>query len=175
MTIEWNDPRPLKSGPGLALAMELVDQPKGAAYGLVVAALDALAHSATPAPGDQPEHVEHMLIVYLRGVAAAAIVADAAAGERRWTTARDYALRGEEVEFLPPNVVLLGTLTLALTAIGRAWEVIPAWEGVLHWEHPLSVPFGHAPTVDLIQRALAETTQARMAQVTERAEEVGGV
>lgn len=168
--MEWNDPRPLKSWPGDALATELADLKTGARYGVVMSALESLATLGTPYPEDRPEHVDHVLVVYLRGVAAAAIVADTACNTRHWTSAQDFALHGGQVDFLPPDAVLLGTLSLAMTAIGRAVDVFPAWEA-----HPgVAVPFGHGVTVGMIQQALGTATQARMTQVTDRAEDVNG-
>lgn len=169
--MEWTDARPLKSGPGTALAMELVDQARaGGAYVLAVSAMESLADLGTPSPQARPEAVEFMLIGYLRGLAAAAIVADVARGAREWTGARDYALHGQEAQFLPPDTVLLGTLTVALTAVRRAVELAPVWEA-----HPaVPVPEGHRAVVERIQQVLVEATQARMTQVSERAEDANG-
>lgn len=169
--LDWNDSRPLKSGPGHALALELVDQPTTTAYTLVLSALESLADLGTPQPYARPGSVEFMLVGYLRGLAAAAIVADIANGTEEWTSARDYALHGRRAEFLPPDTVLLGTLTMAMTAVGRAMELLPVWES--HAVAP-PVPGGHRAVVEQIQRALAQATQARMDQVSDRAEDVSG-
>jgi len=170
--IEWTTPRPLKTWPGEALAGELMNQARpGSRHTLLVGALEALATLGAPLHHDQAEHVDFLLAGYLRGVAAAAIVADVASHTRHWTGARDYALGGEQVEFLPPDGVLLGTLTVALTAVGKALTMAGAWGDMPR----VTVPDGHTETVGLIQRGLAEAAQVRMDQVNDRAEDVNGV
>lgn len=170
--IEWTTARPLQTWAGETLARELTNQSRpGSRNMLIVGALESLATLGTPLHHDQADHVDFLLTGYLRGLAAAAIVADLARNTRDWTSARDYALGGEQVEFLPPDAVLLGTLTLALTAVGKAVQMADAWADMPR----VTVPEGQRETMEHIQRALAQATQARMNQVTERAEDVNGV
>lgn len=169
--IEWNEARPLQTWPGAALARELMNEARpGARHTLLVGAMESLATLATPLAHDQSEHVDFLIRGYLRGLAAAAIVADLACLSRRWTGARDFALGGEEVEFLPPDAVMLGTLTLAMTAVGKAITMEEAWRDMPR-VHP---PQEQGETMAAIQQALGRATQARMTQVAARAEEAIG-
>lgn len=170
--MDWNSASPLRTGPGRALAMELVDAGRqGQVHALVVGALDGLNALECPAPQAARENVEVRLRVYLRGLAAAAIVADHVSGSRLWTSAADYAVRGEQVEFLEPESVTLGTLSLALAAAGHAMDLTPAWEA-----HPAAppLPLGHHTVLVEVQQALALGAQARMTQVSNRAEDLYG-
>ena len=169
---EWNDPRPLKNWAGEALAVELMNMPRpGSRHILLTGALETLATLGAPLRHEEAEHVDFLLMGYLNGLAAAAIVADVAGRTRHWTSARDFALGGREVEFLPPDGVLLGTLTLALTAVGKAISMADAWGDMPR----VKVPEGHRETMEAVQRALAQATQTRMTQVSNRAEDVNGV
>jgi hypothetical protein len=172
--LDWNNPRPLSSGPGRALATRMNDLP-GQAYLLLVGTLEQAGALAAPEPGVPysipADQTEDKLTVYLEGVAAAAIVADAATGRREWTGARDFAVNGDQVELLRPEAVLLGTLVLAYTAACRAVELAPVWEA-LPGVPP--VPEGHAQVVAEVRQRLVEVTQARMTQVSDRAEDANG-
>lgn len=170
--MDWNTSAPLRTGPGRALAVELVDAGRpDRVHALVVGALDALNALERPRRLAGREGVEIELRVYLRGLAAAAIVADHATGSRLWTSAADFAVHGDQVEFLAPESVTLGTLSLALAAAGHAMDLTPAWEA-----HPAAppAPFGHHTVLVDVQRALAQGAQARMTQVSDRAEDLYG-
>lgn len=165
--MQWTEARPLRTGPGRALATAMNDTP-GQAYLLAAGALDQATQVYVPAAHAPAEALVLPLTDYLAGVAAAAVVADVATGRRDWTGARDFAVNGNEVTFLPPEAVLLGTLTLALTAASRAVDLLPAWEA-----HPgVQVPGEFRSVLGQVQRSLAEVTQARMTLMAERAEDV---
>jgi hypothetical protein len=146
----------------------MMNDAPGHAYLLAAGALENASSLAAPPVTATAEEVEFALVGYLGGVAAAAIVLEAATGQREWTGAQDFAVNGGQVEFLPPEAVLLGTLMLAMTAINRAVDLVPVWEA-----HPAAppVPAGHGEVVVQVQRALAQVTQARMTHVSERAED----
>lgn len=167
---EWNDARPLLTGPGRALAVMIADEMNRHAFMMVTGCLEGLSTQTEPRPQATAQETEIALSCYLAGVAAAAMVADAARGTREWTGAGDFTAGGEEVEFLAPETVLLGTLTLALTAVGRGLELAGAWAA----QPGVTVPAGHRETLKLIQQSLAQSAQARMTQVSERAEDVAG-
>lgn len=169
--MDWTNSRPLRSGPGRALAAEMSDSPPDTAYSLAVGALDLLKDMSAPAPHDSREVVDALLASYLRGLAAAAIVADAANEVRRWSGPQEFAVGAREVEFLRPDTVLLGTLMLALAAVGNAIDLLPAWAS--HDAAP-RVPDDQLGVLTQMQWALATAAQARMTQVSERAEEVSG-
>ncbi|MFC4328267.1 hypothetical protein ACFPC0_10565 [Streptomyces andamanensis] len=170
--MDWNEARPLRTGPGRALALEMNNSPQRA-YALAVGALEQLNGLGAPNPQESAETMERALLAYLRGLAAAAIVADAACGTRQWTGAFDFAVNGGEVrEFLPPDAALLGTLMVALSAVGHAMDLLPVLAA--HDAAP-RVPVGQAGVLKQMQMMIATASQRRMDHVSERAEEASGI
>lgn len=122
MNMEWNDSRPLRTGPGRALAMAAVDSP-ALAHEIVTGALEGLLYIDCTAADLTDDGAPVLLDLYLRGLAAAAIAVDAAGGERDFTSAADFALHGREVTFLETGATL-GMLTQASSALAQGpWVV----------------------------------------------------
>lgn len=91
-------------------------------------ALDRLAELPTTEgwkPHDEEEAlaVEH---VYVRGLLACGLVVDRATGRHEFYEARDFAVRGERVDFLgeDPNLGLLLRVNDTLTAAGVVYGVL---------------------------------------------------
>lgn len=91
-------------------------------------ALDRLAELPTmdgwkPADEEEAQATEH---VYVRGLLACGLVVDRATGREEFYTARDFAVRGERVEFLEeePNLGLLLRVNDTLVAAGVVYGVL---------------------------------------------------
>jgi len=158
----WKGNRPLESDEGRALATELIDSPQQAAL-VVRGALEALA---THPPHPQfrafgPEQAHELRAVYLRGLAAAAIVADVACAERAFTSVMDYSLHGEAVMFLPSDRVGLGLITQALNALENADSVV---HHLALNAHTRPVPEGHERVLALVRGMLAQAARVRLAR-----------
>lgn len=155
----WYGKRPLESDEARAMAAEVLDNPAHALT-LVGGALEAMAayEGTPPQTGEQDTELRG---VYLRGLAAAAIVADAACGERRFTSALDYAVGGEPVRFLRTDQVALGLVMAAASAMtGARWMV----RALAASPHGVPVPDGHGPVVEMVADMLTQAARVRLAR-----------
>lgn len=115
--MDWNDVRPLTTADGEALAREVVDAGEMGSD-VVHRAIESLSYLDCEAADAGPDGLEALRRVYLRGLAAVAIVADVAAGARRYTSAQEFAVNGREAQFLPLGVTL-GTMTAASSSMAQ--------------------------------------------------------
>lgn len=122
-------PRLAASDAAQAFLMDLVNRPLAAHVRAGIdGALDRLAelptlHDWKPCDGQEAVAVEQ---VYVRGMLACGLVADRATGRPEFYEARDYALRGERVEYLTeePNLGLLLRVNDTLVAAGVVYGVL---------------------------------------------------
>lgn len=112
----WTQARPLRTEPGNALATEIAGGPALHAQLVVVGALDRLARWEDAEEDLPAELAAELLGDYLRAVAAAAIVADAATGRRQFTGPEDFAANGHAVTLLDQGAVTMGLLSQAVMA-----------------------------------------------------------
>lgn len=155
----WTEARPLRTGPGRALAAEVSDRPADA-HEIVTGALEKLHYidcaASDMSAADDPAV---LLDTYLRGSAAVAITVDAALGEREFTSAADYAVGGREVEFLPTGATL-GMLTVASSAMSQApWVVkeLARW-----WPEPE----GHSDVLGALRERAKRAALAKIRRVS---------
>lgn len=147
----WGNGRPLGTDPGRGLAAELADCRDGSqAESVASGAVYALLHVPEGLDG------KGLARVYLRGVAAAAVLAEHGR-ERRYTGARDYALRGREVDFLPGATPRVGLLSVALKAVQDS-----AWVRLVLREEGVAVPPCHVAALDEVIAALESRVRERM-------------
>ena len=114
--MSWTQARLLRTGPGHALATEIADSPLHA-HLLVTGALGMLIRWEEPEEeGFAPEEMQQLLDDYLRGMAAAAIVADTATNSKEFTGAEDFAVGGREGPLLDGGAITLGLVSQAASA-----------------------------------------------------------
>lgn len=155
----WYGKRPLESDAGRALAAEVLDNP-GHALTLVTGALEGMTGHEGASPAT-PEADAALRAVYLRGLAAAALVADAACGEQRFTSALDYAVGGDAVRFLRTEQVTLGLIMAAASAMtGARWMV----RALADSPYGAPVPPGHGLVVEMVSQMLTQAARVRLAR-----------
>jgi hypothetical protein len=152
----WNESRPLHTDPGRALAVEIVDSP-ARAHEIVTGALEGLLYIDCLATDLPLGGGATLLSAYLRGTAAAAIVVDSARGTRKFTSASDYAVGGNEVVFLPLGATL-GMLTVASSAMGQAPWVLSQLART--WVEPE----GHRATMEELREKATLAARAKISK-----------
>jgi hypothetical protein len=155
--MKWTQARPLRTAQGHALATEIADQPLHG-HPLVTGALAKLNGWEEPEGELAPEVAEVLLEDYLRGMAAVAIVADAAQGAQEFTGPEDFAVNGRAVGLLAATDISLGLLMQA----GSAGFVSKWAAGHLEEFTDQAVLDEHRACVRRVREALAAAAQRQL-------------
>ncbi len=163
MTV-WQEPKPLRTGPGQALAVEVTQASSPEEAVLVVrGALGALADATDQRPAlTGPDEANALRDVYLRGLAAAAIIADGALGTRHFTHAIDFSVHARQADFLPPDALTLGLITQAAGAMFQGEWIIGELAARADGPPPWPLSDDHPQTRRKVLEHLAHAARLRM-------------